>query len=239
MNAIILAGGKGTRMKEYSSLPKVLLPIGKTTILGAAIEKLILFGVTTTYVTLSYKSEMISKELDKYRKRINIIEILDDVNSKGNTPGILNSLKLSKETTLICYGDTVFDLPLDEMLEFHRKKESCITILCRRTDHPEDSDLVWYSNSKIQGSKYPHLLNDFSDKLGVSAFYIVEPQSIARSSYVDINCDWFSFLIRQIKSNTSRIELYELKTGMIKDIGTPNRYMNYLDYLESEKSSPG
>lgn len=237
MNAIILAGGKGTRMQEYSSLPKVLLPIGKSTILGSAIEKLIRFGVTTIYVTLSFTSPMVSKELDKYRKRINIIDILDDVNTRGNTPGILKSLKLSNETTFICYGDTVFDLPLDEMVQFHRKRESRITILCRKTDHPEDSDLVWYNNSKIQGSKYPHSFNDFSDKLGVSAFYIVEPHSIARSAFDEINCDWFSFLIRQIESNDKGIELYELKSGMIKDLGTPIRYMNYLKHLESESTS--
>ena len=60
MQAIILAGGKGTRMRPYTAiLPKPLMPLGDLPILEIIIRQLKFYGVTKIVITVGYLSELI------------------------------------------------------------------------------------------------------------------------------------------------------------------------------------
>ena len=134
-------------------------------------------------------------------------------------------MKESNQITLLAYGDTIFDLPIEKILSNHVQNQNDITVLVRETDHPIDSDLAWEKDD-VKFSKYPHAFDDYNGKLGVSAFYIISPQPFDITlckSYTE----WFE-LIQHFNNSGKKIGLFKLDEGFIKDLGTPERYLNYI-----------
>ena len=226
MNGIILAGGKGTRMAEMTEIPKVLLPVNGIPIIEHSIANLVDRGVSKIFITISRGSS----ELESWiRSSVysDIIEIVRDIETvNGNSYGIIEAMKVSPDTTFLAFGDTIFNFSISDMLSFHLNEKNAITMLVRKTDHPEDSDLAWYSSRGLELSKYPHNFIDFTNKFGVSAFYILAPYVLNRISHSDFP-DWFT-IVQQIKRIKKKIGIFELKNGFISDLGTPNRYTKFI-----------
>ena len=227
MNAIILAGGKGTRMKEISDSPKVLLPVHGKPILEHAIFQLVNCGAKQIFITLSEGHTLLDRWIENslFSKYIEIVK--DKPSTHGNSYGIIESMKISNQITLLAYGDTIFDLPIKDMLSYHLKNQNDVTVLVRPTDHPIDSDLAWTSNGSVCFSKYPHNFVDFTEKLGVSAFYIIEPAATKNVNCNDFS-DWFG-IVQHLNNSGKKIGIFELKKGYINDLGTPLRYNNFLN----------
>ncbi|MFH0895324.1 MAG: sugar phosphate nucleotidyltransferase, partial [Bacteroidota bacterium] len=60
MKAVILAGGKGTRLKPYTTLiPKPLVPVGEKAILQILLERLVKCGVDEVYICVNHMAEII------------------------------------------------------------------------------------------------------------------------------------------------------------------------------------
>ena len=226
MNAIILAGGKGSRMKEISDTPKVLLPVQGKPILEHAICNLINYGAKKIYISVGEIPGEIDNWIEDNSNRYGLEIVNDHPGTLGNSFGVLQSMNMSNEISLLAYGDTIFDLPIDNMLSSHIQNQNDITVVVRDTDHPIDSDLAWIDAGVTKFSKYPHDFNDFSGKLGVSAFYILSPQSFDISLSMEYS-EWFE-LIKYFNDSGKKIGLYKLDNGYIKDLGTPLRYKNFL-----------
>ena len=233
MNAIILAGGKGSRMKEISETPKVLLPVRGKPILEHVIVKLIKYGAVKVYVSVGEFPNEIDDWINNNSSRYPIKKVNDLPGTSGNSFGVLSSLNQCDQITLLAYGDTVFDLPIEDMLSSHIQNQNDITVLVRETDHPSDSDLAWVEGGNLKFSKYPHTFNDFSRKLGVSAFYILSPLSFACSLSAEYT-EWFE-LIQYFNSSGKKVGLFKLNHGYIKDLGTPERYLNYIQNDNNKK----
>ncbi|MDA8816755.1 NTP transferase domain-containing protein [Schleiferiaceae bacterium] len=226
MNAIILAGGKGTRMREISDTPKVLLPIKGKPILEHAISNLIDYGVKKVFICVGELPSEIDYWIDDNLDRYRLEKIKDLPKTSGNSFGVLQSMKDSNQITLLAYGDTIFNLPIEKMLSSHIQNQNDITVLVRETDHPIDSDLAWEEDG-VKFSKYPHTFEYYHGKLGVSAFYILSPQAF------DINLseeftEWFELIQYFNNSGIKKIGLFKLDEGFIKDLGTPERYINHI-----------
>lgn len=226
MNAIILAGGKGTRMKVISDMPKVLLPINHKPIIEHAINKLLDCGVKKIFITLASEAT----ELESWIKESSFsawIEIVKDVPAaRGNSYGIIQAMKNTNQTTILAYGDTIFKFPVSEMLHSHIEDLNDISVLVRDTDHPSDSDLAWSENGTVKFSKYPHDFSNFAGKLGVSAFYIISPRVLDQINHEDFS-DWFR-VVEHLNQGGKKVGLFRLKQGFIKDLGTPDRYYRFI-----------
>ena len=226
MNAIILAGGKGSRMKDISDTPKVLLPVQGKPILEHAISKLINYGANKVFVSVGETPSEVDNWIDENSDSYGLEKVKDHPGTHGNSFGVLQSMNISNEISYLAYGDTIFDLPIENILSSHIQNQNDITVLVRDTDHPIDSDLAWVDAGDVKFSKYPHTFNDFTGKLGVSAFYILSPQSFDTSLSKEYK-EWFE-LIKYFNDSGKKIGLYKLDEGYIKDLGTPSRYLNYI-----------
>ncbi len=226
MNAIILAGGKGSRMKEISDTPKVLLQVQGKPILEHAISNLIDYGAKIIYISVGEKPGEIDNWIEVNSNHFRLEKVNDQPGTLGNSFGVLKSMNMSSQITLLAYGDTIFDLPIKNMLSSHIQNQNDITVLVRDTDHPVDSDLAWIDKGVVKFSKYPHSFNDFSGKLGVSAFYILSPQTFDTSLSRKYS-EWFK-LIMYFNDSGKKIGLYKLDNGYINDLGTSLRYKNFL-----------
>jgi len=151
MKVIILAGGFGSRLSEYTTLiPKPMVPIGNKPILWHIMQRYAKFQHKDFYIALGYKAEVIKDYFLNYQEHnsdftINLasgeIDIhhtesvdwsITLVNTGDNTMtgGRVKRLQsfIGNETCMLTYGDGVSDINLDELLKFHRSHGKMITV---------------------------------------------------------------------------------------------------------------
>jgi len=126
--AIILAGGKGTRLRPYTiPLPKSLVPIGETPILEIIIMQLIRHGFEHITITINHLADIIRAFFgDGSKWGIKIDYSLEE--KPLSTMGPLSLLADLPENFLIMNGDVLSDVDFGELYDFHIGKESIFTI---------------------------------------------------------------------------------------------------------------
>ena len=129
MKVVILAGGFGTRLSEYTdSIPKPMVPIGNKPIIEHIMGIYAYYGHKEFYIALGYKGEIIKEYFKNFKKdwKINLIETGADT----YTGGRLKRLEkyLSKEPFLLTYGDGLSNIDINKLIEFHNSHKKIITI---------------------------------------------------------------------------------------------------------------
>lgn len=135
MKTVILAGGKGTRLKPYSMVfPKPLMPIGDKPILEVIIQQLKSYGLDDIIITVDYLSELIINFFGNGRKfGVNISYSRED-NPLGTT-GCLSLIKSElKDTFLVINGDTLTNLKYLDIIKFHHDNNAMATITLKKRD---------------------------------------------------------------------------------------------------------
>lgn len=121
MEAIVLAGGLGTRLKTViSEIPKPMAPIGKQPFLFYIFKWLEKHGINRVVLSVGYKWEIIYNE---FNDKFNSMELIYSVeNYPLGTGGAiaLAMTKLKGEEFFIINGDTYFDLNLSNLMSFHK-----------------------------------------------------------------------------------------------------------------------
>lgn len=151
MKAVILAGGKGTRISEESRLrPKPMVEIGGKPILWHIMRHYASFGIREFIVCCGYKGHMIKEYFVNYYQHNSQLEIrlenqkvqvlakssepwkvtLVDTGLETLTAGrILRARKyIGEETFMLTYGDGVSDVDLHKLLQFHKEQKKITTI---------------------------------------------------------------------------------------------------------------
>ena len=129
MKVVILAGGFGTRLSEYTdSIPKPMVPIGNKPIIEHIMGIYAHYGHKEFYIALGYKGEIIKDYFKNFKKdwKINLIETGADT----YTGGRLKRLEkyLSKETFLLTYGDGLSNIDINKLIQFHESHKKIVTI---------------------------------------------------------------------------------------------------------------
>mgnify|MGYP001451112381 CR=1 FL=1 len=229
--AIILVGGKGTRLKNISKgLPKPMTLVMGKPLLQHIIEQCCKYGFLDIVLLVSYKYEAIEDFFADGRKFGVSIKYCFDKKQRGTAGALLDSFSSLNNQFLIIYGDTFFDIDLDLLWDFHNIKLGDVSIFLHPNDHPQDSDLIDInSNSMVTNiHPYPH---DFQWQRNLvnAALYVFSKSSLVnislKSNKPDIVKDLFPSMLK------SGRKLYGyLSTEYIKDIGTPER----LDKVETD-----
>tara|TARA_Y100000741_G_C18116559_1_gene503182 strand:- start:26 stop:712 length:687 start_codon:yes stop_codon:yes gene_type:complete len=129
MKVIILAGGFGTRISEYTkTIPKPMIKINGKPILVHIMSHYAKFGYKDFYVALGYKGKVIKKFFKKKIKDWNINLI--DTGNKTMTGGRLKRLKklIGNETFFMTYGDGISNVNIKKLLKFHKKYRKLVTL---------------------------------------------------------------------------------------------------------------
>ena len=133
MKVVILAGGFGTRISEYTkSIPKPMIKINGKPILIYIMEHYYKFGFDEFYIALGYKGNVIKRyfKKNKYPWKINLI----DTGLNTMTGGRIKRLKkfLKNQTFLLTYGDGLSNVNINKLVSFHKKKNKLITLTAVR-----------------------------------------------------------------------------------------------------------
>ena len=133
MKVVILAGGFGTRLSEYTgTIPKPMVPVGGRPILEHIIKIYSKYGHKDFYIALGYKGNIIKKYFKKKFKNIKINLIETGINTY--TGGRVLRLKkyLKNEPFLLTYGDGVSDININKLIKFHKKNKKIVTVTAVR-----------------------------------------------------------------------------------------------------------
>ena len=129
MKVVILAGGFGTRLSEFTdTIPKPMVPIGGKPIIEHIMEYYSNYGHKEFYIALGYKGQIIKDYFKNCKKdwNINLIE----TGAETLTGGRLKRLEkyLINDPFLLTYGDGISNININELIKFHLKHKKIVTI---------------------------------------------------------------------------------------------------------------
>ena len=133
MKVVLLAGGFGTRLSEYTkTIPKPMIKINGKPMLLHIMKQYAKYGYKDFYIALGYRGKVIKKFFNKkfFDWNINLIE----TGKNTMTGGRLKRLKkfIGNETFMMTYGDGLSNVNLKKLLKFHKKNKKLVTLTAVR-----------------------------------------------------------------------------------------------------------
>lgn len=236
MQAVIMAGGKGTRLRAITNdeIPKPMAPIAGKPILQWQIESLREQGVWDIVLVIGYLGEKIRnyfRDGSRFGVRIRYIEETVPL----GTAGALSMLPplLAEDTFFLVFGDVLFEIDLARMMAFHQRKRAKATLFVHPNSHPFDSDLVvcdsedrvlgFDAKSDVRAGWYHNCVN--------AGFYVLDRavcEKVPMETKVDLEKE---LLTKMIKFGESVYAYHS--SEYIKDVGTVERITAAEKELES------
>lgn len=178
MKAMILAGGKGTRLRPITcELPKPMVPVVNTPIM----EHIILFlrknNIKDIGVTLMYMSQKIKNYFgDGSSWGVHLTYFTEDT-PRGTAGSILRAASWLDDTFVVLCGDCISDIDLEEAIRSHRLNGAIATLVLVKSDNPIDYGIVGTdSNGCITGFlEKPSRSQVFTNTVN-TGIYILEPE---------------------------------------------------------------
>jgi glucose-1-phosphate cytidylyltransferase len=133
MKVVILAGGFGTRISEYTkSIPKPMIKIKRLPILVHIMNHYSKFGFNEFYIALGYKGNVIKNYFKnkKFNWKINLVETGKNTMTGGRLKRLTKYLK--GESFFLTYGDGLSDINITKLLRFHKKNKKLATVTAVR-----------------------------------------------------------------------------------------------------------
>lgn len=220
MRAIILAGGRGTRLRPYTlTLPKPLVPVGNKTILEHVIQKLKSHGFTHITLAVNHMAELIMAFFgDGSRWDIKIDYSIED--KPLSTIGPLTLINDLPEDFLVMNGDVLTDLDYKLLMEIHQKKDNTVTVAAFNRKEKIDFGVLDVNKENLLCGFSEKPEYEFLVSMGV---YIISKKVInklIRNSYYG-----FDNLMTDSIKNDNKVYIHKHE-GMWLDIGRPDDYEN-------------
>ena len=233
MKAVVMAGGFGTRIQPLTnSIPKPMLPIMNRPMMEHTIVSLKNLGITEFIILLYFKPDVIKDYFkDGSAWGINITYVVPD--DDYGTAGAVKKAQeyIGDENFIIISGDLVTDFDFQQIFDYHKAKNSKLTITLTSVENPFEFGVV-IANEEGKIQKFlekPSWGEVFSDTIN-TGIYIIEPEIlnyIPKNENFDFAKDLFPLLMRQ------GIELMAGHAqGYWRDVGNPESYRDvYEDIL--------
>lgn len=218
MKAVILAGGKGTRLAPYTRIiPKPMLPIGDKAILEILLCQMKLAGVTEAIITVGHLAGLMRAFFqDGSHLGLKIRYSYED--RPLGTAGPIALVEDLTETFLVANGDILTTLDIAALLQYHRQRGAVATVAThRRSVHIDLGVIQTDGEDRIQRYiEKPSI--DYQVSMGISVFEPRVLSYIPRGEHLDI-----PDLILKLIAAGEKICAY-LFDGYWQDLGRPDDY---------------
>lgn len=171
VEAVILAGGRGTRLRPYTvSIPKPLVPLGDEPIIEILIRQLEACGVRRVHLALGHLADLLRAYFEQTNSR-RTIEILYSFEAKPlGTVGPIKSIPLASDTFLVLNGDVLTTMSFQDLIDAHRRRGCIATLAVHKREVLMDYGVVEVSgDGLILGHREKPVLG-VSVGMGVYAF---------------------------------------------------------------------
>jgi NDP-sugar pyrophosphorylase family protein len=227
MKAVILAGGKGTRLRPYTRVfPKPLMPIVDKPILEIVIRQLQSHGFNELIMAVGHLAELIQLFFGDGSKYDVSIKYKNEKEPLG-TAGPLGSMKDElKDTFLMLNGDLLTTLDFSDLINYHQKNNAIATIALKKRDIHIDFGVVDINddNNIVNYTEKPDI--NYLVSMGIYAFDPKVLEYIKEDEYLD-----FPDLIKKLISKGEKVQGY-LYDGYWLDIGRPDDYEKANDEID-------
>ena len=221
MKAVVLAGGKGTRLKPYTTiLPKPLIPIGDVPILEILLRQMKRAGIHEVVLTTGHLAGLLRAFFqDGERLGVNILYSLED--EPLGTAGPLSLISGLEETFLVTNGDVLTTLDLRKLVETHCSSGAAATIATHNRDVNINLGVVQCNGTNVITDYIEKPTYEFQVSMGI---YVFEPRVL---NYIEHNqyLDFPDLILKMIKAG-ELVKGYPF-TGYWQDLG------NMVDYEQA------
>lgn len=227
MKAIILAGGKGTRLRPFTTnFPKPLMPVGDKPILEVVISQLKRANITDIVITTGHLEHLIRaffQDGEKYG--VNITYTLED--EPLGTAGPLNLVRDQiDDTFLVMNGDVLSDINFSDFLYYHKKQNNTATVALSNRSVNIDFGVVHISDDQRfdRWEEKPTI-----EYLVSTGIYLFEPDSLP--SLPPKGFFNLPDFIQALDRDKKRVAGY-IHKGYWLDIGRPEDYERACNDIE-------
>ena len=225
VDAVILAGGRGTRLAARSKgLPKPLVEIGGKALLEYQLELLARYNVRGATLLCGFGAAAIREFCADGARWGLRLRCIDEPAPLGTAGAVIAAIDELPEEFFVLYGDTMVNVDLARFYAAHAASGAEATLFLHPNDHPWDSDLVETGeNGRIVAIHgYPHPEGAALPNQVNAALYILKARALRGRSWpagpLDFAKDVFPRLLAQgVHLNGYRSPEY------VKDAGTPER----------------
>ena len=225
---VIMAGGKGTRLKPFTNiLPKPLIPVKGKTVIEHIISSFVKQNIKEFIFTLNYKTKLLKSYFEelKPKYKINYIEEKKPLGTAG-------SLKLvntkSTDYLLVTNCDTIINIDYSKLINFHIKNNNSLTIVACKKNYKFP-----YGTCKL--NKYGEFIK-ISEKpknkvLVNIGMYLINKNML---KFIKSNQKFdMTQLIKIIKKN-NRVDIYPIEQNSWKDIGEWHEYKKTINFFNKK-----
>ncbi|MCB2209925.1 NTP transferase domain-containing protein [bacterium] len=224
MKAVILAGGRGTRLAPYTYvIPKPLMPISDMAILEVILYQMKRSGINKVVLTVGHLANLIQAFFQDGHKYDLDISYSHETKPLG-TAGPLAQVEDLTSTFMVCNGDVLTMMHFRELIDFHHKNGGICTIAMHERKHQVDLGIIEQNNGNYEVSNYVEKPT-FEYKVSMG-LYIFEPavlKYIPNGEYLD-----FPDLVLKLLRNGEKVIGYPY-SGYWMDLG------NHEDYDQANK----
>jgi NDP-sugar pyrophosphorylase family protein len=219
MKAVILAGGKGTRLKPYTTvIPKPLVPVGDKTILEILIGRLKRFRITDLVLCVNHMAALIMAYFGDGAKWGVKIEYSQE-DKFLSTVAPIKLIKDLPNNFLVMNGDLLTDLDFRDLYNCHLKNRALITVATYKRDSQIDFGVIDIDEKKNVAIGFQEKpVHELNVSMGVYGF------NKKLLSYVPDNKPFgFDDLVHKLLREKQTVKVYPFN-GYWLDIGRPVDY---------------
>lgn len=227
--AVILAGGKGTRLRPYTwVLPKPLMPLGEDPILEVVIQQLVKSDFKNIILAVNHQAEIIKAVIgDGKRFGAKITYSLEE--KALSTMGPLRLMKSLPENFLVMNGDILTDLSFGDLFKAHLKQKNLFTISGYNREHRVDYGVLHQDTKGHLIGFEEKPLQAYSVSMGI---YILNKKVL---QFIPKNKAFgFDHLMHTLLKEKQKVQVRSHQ-GLWLDIGRPDDYMQAIDSYEKLK----
>ena len=218
MKAVVLAGGRGTRLAPYTYiLPKPLMPIGDMPILEVMLRQMKRAGVDDVILTVGHLASLLRSYFgDGERWDMHISYSYEDM--PLGTAGPLSLIEGLDQTFLVTNGDVLTTMDLKKLLAFHKQKGGAATIAVHRRQVKIDLGVIQWDGDDCVSGYIEKPIYDYTVSMGI---YVFEPRVLAlipTGKYLD-----FPDLVLKLIAAGEKVTGYVFD-GYWMDLGRPDDY---------------
>ena len=228
-HAVILAGGKGSRLRPYTVvLPKPLMPIGNYSILELIILQLKKYKFNRITLAVGYKAKLIQSFFGRGENYGLKIDYVFEKKNLG-TMGPLNLLKKIEKNFIVMNGDILTDMNLSNFLKFHSRSNNLFTVAKKNKNVTIDFGVLKTKNNILQKFfEKPVVKSEVS--MGIYAVNKKIKDLIPSKRLFGFDNLMKKMLIQNLEVNT-----YAHK-GIWLDIGRQEDYFKAIDIFKVKKN---
>lgn len=228
MQAIILAGGKGARLKPFTTyIPKPLVPIGDTPILEVVLRQLQHYGFKDVVLTVNHLAELVMTFFGNGQKlNLNISYSIED--EPLGTVGPLTRVKNLEDNFLVMNGDLLTTINYKGLFNWHLRNKNDITIATYQKEVNIDLGVL-----EIKKDNFMRYIEKPTYRFDVSTGIYIFNKNILRLIPKNKKVDMPNF-ISKAKRCGEKIKCYRRNYYWL-DIGRPDDYEKAVEIFKEKK----